>query len=103
MGDSTTKTVIGKKILITGAAMGMGKLYAQLAVNEGAGTIVLWDINAAELEKTVAELKAKGGNVKSYIVDVSKLEAIVEAAAKIKAEVGKIDILINNAGVVRGK
>lgn len=83
--------------------MGMGKLYAQLAVNEGAGTIVLWDINAAELEKTVAELKAKGGNVKSYIVDVSKLEAIVEAAAKIKAEVGKIDILINNAGVVRGK
>ena len=41
------KTVICKKILITGAAMGMGKLYAQLAVNEGAGTIVLWDINAA--------------------------------------------------------
>ena len=97
------KNVSGKKILITGAAMGMGKLYAQLAVNEGAGTVVLWDINAAELEKTVAELKAKGGNVKSYIVDVSKLESIVEAAAKIKAEVGKIDILINNAGVVRGK
>ena len=62
------KNVMGKKILITGAAMGLGKLYAQLAVKEGAGTIVLWDINAAELEKTVAELKAKGGNVKSYIV-----------------------------------
>lgn len=95
--------VRGKKILITGAAMGMGKLYAELAVAEGAGAVVLWDINAAELEKTAAALIARGGKVSTNIVDVSRLEAIVEAAAKVRAEIGAIDILFNNAGVVRGK
>ncbi len=97
------ETVAGKKLLITGAAMGMGKIYAQKAVAEHAGAVVLWDINQVELDKTVAELKAAGGAVHAYIVDVSKLESITAAAAKVKAEVGDIDILFNNAGVVRGK
>ena len=97
------ETVAGKKLLITGAAMGMGKIYAQKAVAEHAGAVVLWDINQVELDKTVAELNAAGGAVHAYIVDVSKLESITAAAAKVKAEVGDIDILFNNAGVVRGK
>lgn len=96
-------TVAGKKILITGAAMGMGKIYAQLAVKENAGAVVLWDINQVELDKTVAELKAQGGAVFAYLVDVSKLEAITAAAEKVRKEVGDIEILFNNAGVVRGK
>ena len=97
------QNVAGKKVLITGAAMGMGKIYAQLAAREGAAAIILWDINQAELEKTAAELKAAGGKVHAYIVDVSKFEAITEAAAKVRNEVGDPDILFNNAGVVRGK
>ncbi|MDB5988446.1 MAG: family oxidoreductase [Nevskia sp.] len=96
-------TVSGRKVLITGAAMGMGKIYAQMAVKEGAADVVLWDINPSELDKTVAELRAAGGRVHPYLVDVSKLEAITEAAARVKAEVGHPDILFNNAGVVRGK
>ncbi len=93
----------GKKILITGAAMGMGKIYAQLAVQEGAKAVVLWDINEPALLETVKELKAKGGQVTSYTVDVSKLESITAAAEKVRKEVGDIEILFNNAGVVRGK
>ncbi|MEK6806657.1 MAG: SDR family oxidoreductase [Pseudomonadota bacterium] len=96
-------TVAGKKILITGAAMGMGKIYAQLAVQEGAKAVVLWDINEPALLETVKELKAKGGQVYSYTVDVSKLESITAAAEKVRKEVGDIEILFNNAGVVRGK
>jgi len=96
-------TVAGKKLLITGAAMGMGKIYAELAVQEGAAAVVLWDINEPALNATAAELKAKGGKVYTYTVDVSKLEAITDAAAKVKQDVGSIDILFNNAGVVRGK
>ncbi len=99
----TMQNVAGKKVLITGAAMGMGKIYAQLAVQEGAAAVILWDINQAELDKTVAELRAAGGKVHPYLVDVSKLEAITEAAAQVRAEVGNPDILFNNAGVVRGK
>lgn len=97
------QTVAGKKVLITGAAMGMGKIYAELAVQEGAAAVVLWDINEQALNATAAGLRAEGGKVQSYVVDVSKLEAITAAAAQVKQEVGDIDILFNNAGVVRGK
>lgn len=97
------QSVAGKKVLITGAAMGMGKIYAQLAVQEGAAAVMLWDINQAELEKTAAELRAAGGQVHAYVVDVSSLEAIGAAAAQVRAEVGDPDILFNNAGVIRGK
>ncbi|GGC65726.1 SDR family oxidoreductase [Hoyosella rhizosphaerae] len=96
------KNVESKKVLITGAAMGMGKLYAQLAVQEKAATVVLWDINDTALAETVAELTAAGGNVVPYIVDVSNQQAIEEAAARVRADVGDIDVLFNNAGVVRG-
>jgi short-subunit dehydrogenase len=97
------QTVAGKKVLITGAAMGMGKIYAQLAAREGAANIILWDINQAELEKTAAELRAAGATVHSYLVDVSSLDAITAAAAQVRGEIGDPDILFNNAGVVRGK
>ena len=96
-------TVSGKRVLITGAAMGMGRLYAELAVQEGAAAVVLWDINEAALNEAVAALTAKGGRVHPYVVDVAKLEPILEAAARVRSEVGDIDILFNNAGVVRGK
>ncbi|MCK9193729.1 MAG: SDR family oxidoreductase [Nevskia sp.] len=101
------QNVNGKKILITGAAMGMGKLYARLAVLEGAAAVVIWDINTVELEKTAAELTALAGpagtRIEAFVVDVSRLEAIVESAEKVRAAVGAIDILINNAGIVRGQ
>ncbi len=96
------QSVAGKTVLITGAAMGMGKIYAQLTVKEG-GQAVLWDINEQALNATAAELRAKGGKVHTYVVDVSRLEAIQQAAERVKKEVGGVDILFNNAGVVRGK
>jgi all-trans-retinol dehydrogenase (NAD+) len=83
--------------------MGMGKLYAQLAVKEGAGAVVLWDINQAALDETVAELEASGGKVHPYVVDVSSREAIENATAQVRADAGDVDVLINNAGIVRGK
>lgn len=97
------ESVSGKKVLITGAAMGMGKIYAQLAVNGGAAAVILWDVNQAELDKTAAELKAQGGKVHPYLVDVSRMEAIQQAAEKVRQEVGHPDIVFNNAGIVRGK
>ena len=97
------QSVAGRTVLITGAAMGMGRLYARLAVDEGAAAIVLWDINQTQLDKTAAELRAVGGTVHSYVVDVSSREAIVAAAARVRAEIGSPQILINNAGVIRGK
>jgi short-subunit dehydrogenase len=97
------QSVAGKTILITGAAMGMGRLYAELAVAEGARAIVLWDVNEAALNETTAALRAKSASVHPYNVDVSNYETIRQAAARVREEVGDIDILINNAGIIRGK
>lgn len=96
------ESVAGKRVLITGAAMGLGRLYAERAVAEGATDVIVWDINEAAMSETVADLEAAGGRVHSYIVDVSDRDAITAAAEQVLAEVGAPHILINNAGVVSG-
>ncbi len=100
---ATIESLSNATVLITGAAMGMGKMYANLAVQDHAAHVVLWDINAELLELAVAELSGKGSTIHSYVVDVSKLEDIEAAAEKVRNDVGTPDILINNAGIVRGK
>ncbi|MBF6287754.1 SDR family oxidoreductase [Nocardia cyriacigeorgica] len=96
------ESVASKKVLITGAAMGLGKLFAERAVRENAAAVVLWDINEVALKSTAAELTALGGTIHHFVVDVSAPEQISEAARAVREEVGDIDILVNNAGIVRG-
>jgi all-trans-retinol dehydrogenase (NAD+) len=95
------KSVAGKTVLITGGAMGLGKLFAQTAVREKA-SVVLWDINEGALKDTAAELEADGGTVHPYVVDVSSADAISTAAQAVRDEVGDVHVLVNNAGIVRG-
>jgi len=96
------KSVEGKTVLVTGAAMGLGKLFATKAVQERAATVVLWDVNEQALVETVEELQAAGGSVRGYVVDVSSQDEIEASAALVLDEVGPIDVLFNNAGIVRG-
>ncbi|MEU4311925.1 SDR family NAD(P)-dependent oxidoreductase [Nocardia sp. NPDC024068] len=95
-------SVAGKKVLITGAAMGLGKLFAERAVREGATAVVLWDINDTALAETAAELTAAGGAVHTHRVDISDRAAVAAAADAVRVAVGDIDVLVNNAGIVRG-
>jgi all-trans-retinol dehydrogenase (NAD+) len=96
------KSVAGKIVLVTGGAMGLGKLFARTAVQEQAAAVVLWDINESALKDTAAELEAEGGTVHTYVVDVSSADAVTKAAALVRKEVGDVQILVNNAGIVRG-
>lgn len=96
------KTVAGKRVLITGAAMGMGRLFAERAVQEDAFRVVLWDIDETALSATAAELSKNGGKVRADVVDVSDRDAVRKAAAGVLDDLGGVDVLINNAGVVRG-
>ncbi|MEV5650744.1 SDR family NAD(P)-dependent oxidoreductase [Nocardia sp. NPDC052254] len=97
------ETVAGKRVLITGAAMGLGKSFAQRAIREQAADVVLWDINETALQQTAAELSAGAvSRVHHYVVDVSDKGSIATAAAAVRGEVGDIDVLVNNAGIVRG-
>ncbi|GAA0243114.1 SDR family NAD(P)-dependent oxidoreductase [Rhodanobacter caeni] len=97
------RSVEGKIVLITGAAMGMGRLYAERAVAERAAAVVLWDRDAAALQATCTELSADGARVLAHVVDVSSAQEVADMAVRVTAEAGTPDIVINNAGVVRGK
>ena len=100
-----TFTVAGSRILITGAAMGMGRLYAERAVVEGAPLVLLWDLNKAQLAETVTELSAVAGEHQQIVgttIDVSDAKAVEKACADVIKKHGGVDVIINNAGVVTG-
>ncbi|HZC69977.1 MAG TPA: SDR family oxidoreductase [Jatrophihabitans sp.] len=96
------KSVAGKTVLVTGAAMGLGKLFARTAVQEQAAAVVLWDVNEGALTETAAELTADGGTVRTYVVDVASGPAVTRAATRVRKDVGAVQVLVNNAGIVRG-
>ncbi|HMT32337.1 MAG TPA: SDR family NAD(P)-dependent oxidoreductase [Dermatophilaceae bacterium] len=100
------KSVQGKNVLVTGAAMGMGRLFAERAIAEGAAHVVLWDLQEERLNQTLAELAdaaaAHGVTLSGFIVDVSDLDDVKVSADAVRADIGHVDVLVNNAGVVRG-
>lgn len=89
-------------VLITGGGSGLGRLLAIRFAKLGAKVIV-WDLNQSGLEETCRLVKEVEGKAFSYICDVSDRYAVYEIANKVRQEVGKVTILVNNAGIVSGK
>jgi len=92
----------GKVAIITGAASGMGEAAARLFAAEGA-KVVAGDVSVAKLEAIVAEITAAGGDAVAISLDVSQAESWAAAAATAIERYGKINVLINNAGIFTGK
>ena len=90
----------GKIALVTGASYGIGFAIASALAEVGA-TIVFNDINAGLVEKGIEEYKAKGINAHGYVFDVTNEDEVNTTIAKIEKEVGVIDILFNNAGIIK--
>ena len=89
----------GKVVLVTGAARGMGKLEAINFGREGC-RVVISDVDGAELQKTSDEMNGLGLKAYPYLLNVSDRAACFELAEKVGRDVGAIDVLVNNAGVV---
>lgn len=92
--------LLNRVAVITGASQGIGRCVAQLYAKEGAKVAVI-DVNVAGGEETVALINAAGGKALFVRCDISKREEVDAAAASIKAELGPIDVLVNNAGITR--
>ena len=93
--------VRGKIVMITGAAMGMGSLLAREFARDGARMILL-DVNQDALERITEEIKELGAEALSYQCDVTDRVRVYEVRDRVHQDMGKIDVLVNNAGVVWG-
>jgi all-trans-retinol dehydrogenase (NAD+) len=90
-----------KNILITGGASGIGKLMAQEFLKLGA-RVIIWDIDEAKLNAVKEDLSVLG-NVDVYRVNIADQENIKAAYVNVMNDHHKVDVLINNAGIVVGK
>jgi cyclopentanol dehydrogenase len=89
----------GKVALVTGAASGLGAAQAQHLAKEGA-RVVLGDLADQDGEKVVAEIRAADGDARYVHLDVSKEEDWQRAIRFTVETYGKLDVLVNNAGIV---
>jgi all-trans-retinol dehydrogenase (NAD+) len=91
-----------KKVLITGAGSGIGRLLAERIAAQGA-RVILWDIDEAALAEVSREIEGRGQMVASYRCDLADAAAVEATASRVLDDWGAVDVLINNAGIVTGK
>ncbi|QKJ20943.1 SDR family NAD(P)-dependent oxidoreductase [Microbacterium hominis] len=94
--------VAGALVLVTGGARGMGEIYVRRAIAAGARAVAIWDIDAPAAESLAASLRPSGVDVRAYRIDVGDLDDIRRGVDAVRADLGDPDVLVNNAGIVRG-
>jgi NAD(P)-dependent dehydrogenase (short-subunit alcohol dehydrogenase family) len=92
----------GKVAIVTGAASGIGRATAELLAEAGAAAALI-DIDKPRGKETAARIHKIGGRAKFFFCDVTADSDCKKTAAAIHQEFGRVDILFNNAGVIRRK
>jgi 3-oxoacyl-[acyl-carrier protein] reductase len=90
----------GRIALVTGASQGIGRACALELAAAGA-TVALAARNEAKLVEAVSEIEATGGKAAAFALDVASEESIKTAAKAVLERFGKLEILVNNAGITR--
>lgn len=91
----------GKVALVTGASRGIGSEIASTLAEEGAFVIVNYNGSKERAEEVIEKIKDRGGDAVTYGCNVADFTACGEMIQNIIKEYGRIDILINNAGITR--
>lgn len=89
----------GRVALITGAGQGNGRALAFGLAQAGA-TVIATDLNAATVEETARLVRAEGGKAWPFVLDVTSPAACEALAARTGREIGAVDLLVNNAGII---
>ena len=97
MSYQFAEELVGRTIVITGAGRSIGREMANAAAAAKMKVAIL-EVNKANLDKAVTELKSSGGDVTGYLVDLQDESQIIDAIAKIERDFGKIEVFVNNAG-----
>lgn len=90
-----------KVALVTGASKGIGRACAVRLAADGYAVVVNYSRSDAEAEEVVKTITERGGTASAYKADVSDLEQVKKMTRDVAKEYGSIDVLVNNAGIVR--
>lgn len=96
-----TTTTTTQVALITGASRGIGATIARRLVRDGFAVAINYASNATEADALVAELTHAGASAIAVKADVSKVEDVRGLFATVEEKLGKIDVLVNNAGILK--
>ena len=90
-----------KVAIVTGASRGIGAVIAERLVADGFAVAVNYSSSAAEAETLVAKLQAQGGKAIAVKADVASTLDVAELFATTEKELGSVDVLVNNAGILK--
>src|SRR5262249_38219882 len=94
------RRLAGRVALVTGAARGIGRAIASVFAREGADVAVNYTRSRQAAEELAAEIRPAGRRALAVEADVSRKADVSAMAARVVAELGRIDILVCNAGII---
>jgi len=94
-------SVAGARVIVTGAASGLGLAFTE-AMAQGGAHVVMLDLNREALEMQIMRLKSLGHSISSYVLDVTDRQALDKTFDAVAADLGGLDIVFANAGVDPG-
>src|SRR5438093_3706713 len=94
-----SKKLAGKVALVTGASKGIGASIAKHLADEGAAVVVNYASSKEGADRVVAEITGQGGRAIAVQADVAKPADIRRLFAEAKKAFGRLDVLVNNAGI----
>jgi NAD(P)-dependent dehydrogenase (short-subunit alcohol dehydrogenase family) len=98
--DSSIPRVLeGRLALITGAGQGNGRALA-IGLSRAGARVVATDVNETSVQETASLVRADGGTAWGFALDVTDANACRTLAARVTNEAGKVDLLVNNAGII---
>ncbi|RZI64682.1 MAG: glucose 1-dehydrogenase [Variovorax sp.] len=93
------RLLVGRLALVTGAGQGNGRTLA-LGLAQAGARVIVTDVNETTVEETARAIREEGGEAWAFVLDVTSPDACQALAAHVGQEVGEVDLLVNNAGII---